>query len=574
MPGFKEILLAVHDAWKHRRQEAVEQARSLTAVLRSDPLLQREPVADAAQMASFIEAAAQSLAESFDPQWGGFGGAPKFPRPSDFGFLLRHWYRSGDRRWLEMVTTSLDRMASGGLYDHVGGGFHRYSTDRQWLVPHFEKMLYDNAQLARTYVEAWQITGADRYGRVARETLDYVLRDMRHPGGGFYSSEDADSDGQEGLFYTWTPDELATELGRERARLFGQVYGVTLPANFEGRWILHLPCPLETAAEQAGRAPEELAQQLQQSRLQLLASRGRRVRPLRDEKVLVGWNGLMIDALAVAGAALGEARYIDAAIAAADYIGCSLRDRRGHLLHCRCDDRAGPPAYLEDHAALACGLVTLYEATFDERWIDKAVVETDLLLAEFCDSHRGGFFSTSARHETLIARKRHLLDGAIPSGSSLAALALLRLGKLCGRGDYLAAAGETIKATSPAMARAPQAVSQMLMALDFQLGPSPEIVLVETGKAEDVVSSSGIGRRFLGNRVLAYRKLGWPTAAGSQNLEGLFQGKAAHDGEPQMYICRNGTCQEPVAGSQNIARTLAGMAGREKTNPPSGEAAE
>lgn len=558
MPGFEEILLAVHDAWKNRRADAEQQAQSLTAVLRSDSLA--AGIAGLSELKPLVDAAAESLARSFDSVWGGFGGAPKFPRPSDFGLLLRHWHRTGSRRSLEMVTTSLDRMADGGIYDHVGGGFHRYSTDRQWLVPHFEKMLYDNAQLARAYVETWQVTAEDRYRRVAEETLDYVLRDMRHPDGGFFSSEDADSEGEEGLFYTWTPDELVATLGRKKAASFAQAYGITEQGNFEGRSIAHLHRPLAATAEKLGCDLAELVQELKESRTRLLATREKRTRPLRDEKVLVGWNGLMIDALAFAGAAFQQERYLEAAIAAAEYVERFLRDGEGRLLHCRRDRQASHPAYLEDHAALACGLVGLYEATFDERWIDRAIVEADCLVAEFSDSDRGGFYSTSHRHEALIARKRDLFDSAIPSGSSLAATALLKLGKLCGRGDYLSAAEETIEATAAVMQQAPQAASHMLIVLDFLLGPSPEIVLLEGAKSEpSLVQACGVHRQFLGSRVLAYRCLAEPADYRSDSLEDLFRGKTLQNGEAQMFVCQGGACREPVVGQDAINQAISDM---------------
>ncbi|NLS96361.1 MAG: thioredoxin domain-containing protein [Planctomycetaceae bacterium] len=563
MPGFEELLLAVHDAWKNRRADAEQQARSLTAVLQADNVAATAGTAGLSDLKSLVDSAAESLARSFDSVWGGFGGAPKFPRPSDFGLLLRHWHRTGSRRSLEMVTTSLNHMADGGIYDHVGGGFHRYSTDRQWLVPHFEKMLYDNAQLARAYVETWQVTAEDRYRRVAEETLGYVLRDMRHPDGGFFSSEDADSEGEEGLFYTWTPDELVAVLGREQGDTFAQAYGITEQGNFEGRSIAHLHRPLAATAEELGRDLAEVVQELEENRTRLLATREKRIRPLRDEKVLVGWNGLMIDTLAFAGASLQREQYMEAAIAAAEYVERLLRDGEGRLLHCRRDRRASHPAYLEDHAALACGLVSLYEATFDERWIDRAIVEADCLVAEFFDSDRGGFFSTSHRHEALIARKRDLLDNAIPSGSSLAATALLKLGSLCGRGDYLAAAEETIEATAAVMQRAPQAASHMLIALDFLLGPSPEIVLLEgAGSQPSLVQACGVHRRFLGNRVLAYRCLSEPPDYRSDNLEDLFRGKTLQNGEAQMFVCRGGVCREPIAGQHAIDQAVFDMAHR------------
>jgi uncharacterized protein len=575
MPGFEEILRAVHDAWENRREDTLEQAKSLTAVLQSDNLAAPEGATDVSQLEPFLTGAAQSLGRTFDPVWGGFGGAPKFPRPSDFGLLLRHWYRTGNGHSLHMVTTTLDRMADGGMYDHVGGGFHRYSTDGQWLVPHFEKMLYDNAQLARAYVEAWQITDEERYQQIARETLDYVLRDMRHPDGGFYSSEDADSEGEEGLFYTWTPDELVAALGQEQADTFIRAYGITEQGNFEGRSIAHLPRPLAVTAEQLERDQEGLKQELCQSREQLLDVRAKRTRPLRDEKILVGWNGLMIDGFALAGAAFEDEGYLKAGIEAAEYVDRQLRDEEGRLLHCRRDQQASHPAYLEDHAALANGLVSLYEATFDERWIDLAIAEADVLLSEFLDSDRGGFFLTSARHEKLIARKRDLLDNAIPSGSSVATMALLRLSKLCGRGDYLAAAEQTIEAATVVMQRAPQAASQILIGLDFLLGPTPEIVLVEGAGSEDPLpQASGVQRHFLGNRALAYRNLAESDSVRSEHLEPLFQGKTAPAQEKQLFVCQNGTCQAPITGRSAIEQAITAMVRRESPNFPLSEAAE
>ena len=576
MPGFEEILLAVHDAWTNRRADAIEQAQSLTAVLQADNLASPENATEAALLKPFLNTAAESLARSFDPTWGGFGGAPKFPRPSDFGLLLRHWHRTGNEHSLHMVTMTLDRMADGGIYDHVGGGFHRYSTDAQWLVPHFEKMLYDNAQLARAYVEAWQVTNKERYRQIARETLDYVLRDMRHPEGGFYSSEDADSEGEEGLFYTWTPDELAAAIGRDKADVFIRAYGITEEGNFEGRSIAHLPRPLAATAEQLGKHLKDLEQELRQSREQLLAVRAKRVRPLRDEKILVGWNGLMIDAFAFAGAALDDDKYLRAGIEAAQYVERLLREDDGRLLHCRRDQQASHLAYLEDHAALANGLVSLYEATFDERWIDLAVAEADVLLAEFFDSDRGGFFSTSASHEKLIARKRDLLDNAIPSGSSLATLVLLRLGKLCGRGDYLTAAEQTIEAVAAVMQRAPQAASQMLAGLDFLLGPTPEIVLIENhnGPLESLPQTCGVQQHFLGNRVLTYRNLAESKNVCSEHLAALFQGKTPQGQHEQLFVCQNGTCQAPIAGRSAIERAVANMANRKTTTFPLPEAVE
>ncbi|MDD4268539.1 MAG: thioredoxin domain-containing protein [Pirellulaceae bacterium] len=575
MPGFDEILQAVSDAWKRRREEAIRQADNLVSLLQADTLARLPAAKDQAELAQLPAVAAAALKGSFDPRWGGFGGAPKFPRPVDLRVLFRLWHRSGEAELLEMATTTLDRMAAGGIRDHLGGGFHRYSTDASWLVPHFEKMLYDNALLATCYLEAWQITGRPGYQRVARETLDYVLREMTGEQGGFYSSEDADSEGEEGRFYVWTFGEIQEVLGRERgAEAFSRVYGVSERGNFEGRSILNLPRPAAAWAQEFGLDPDQLERELDESRARLLAARCRRVRPFRDDKVLTGWNGLAIEAFALAGAALGEARYLEAAARAADFLDKYLRDRQGRLLHCRRDARASHPAYLEDHAALACGLVSLYEASFDERWIDAAIAEADGILAEFCDPQRGGFYATSARHQRLIARKQDLLDSAVPSGGGLAATALLRLAKLCGRDDYREAAEGALEAAAPVMQRAPQASGQMFAALDMLLGKTPELVLLSKGDASRALpAASGIHRRYLGSRVLAYRGLPHDARRGS-GLEGLFRGKSQGPRGARLYVCENATCRAPIDGPEAIAAAIGDLAAPRGVTPSPGDAGE
>ena len=574
MPGFDEILQAVSDAWNSRREEAIRQADNLVSLLQADALARLPAAKDRAELAQLPAAAAEALNGSFDPHWGGFGGAPKFPRPVDLRLLLRLWHRSGEAELLEMATTTLDWMAAGGIYDHLGGGFHRYSTDARWLVPHFEKMLYDNALLATCYLEAWQITGRPGYQRVARETLDYVLRDMTDERGGFYSSEDADSEGEEGRFYVWTPGEIQEVLGRQRAEAFSRVYGVSERGNFEGRSILNLPRPAAAWAQEFGLDPDQLERELDESRARLLAARCRRVRPFRDDKVLTGWNGLAIEAFALAGAALGEARYLEAAARAAEFLDTFLRDHQGRLLHCRRAEQASHPAYLEDHAALACGLVGLYEASFDERWIDAAIAEADVILAEFVDPQQGGFYATSARHQRLIARKKDLLDSAVPSGGGLAASALVRLGKLCGRDDYREAAQRAIDAAAPVMQQAPQASGQMLAALDMLVGKSPEIVLVAGGEsAQAVLATSGIHRRYLGSRVLAYRSL--PDAGRRASaLGGLFGGKSQGPLGARLYVCENATCRAPIDGLRAIAAAIGDLATPRGATPAPGDAGE
>ena len=390
-----------------------------------------------------------------------------------------------------MVTVTLDRMAAGGIYDHLGGGFHRYSVDDQWLVPHFEKMLYDNAMLAGCYLDAWQATGRKDYLGVVRETLDYVLRDMTDPSGGFYSAEDADSEGEEGKFYVWTPAEIEAVLGHDRAAAFGKVYDVSTVGNFEGSNILHLSKPIAVCAKMLGRDAAELEAELAVDRANLLEARSARMRPGRDDKVLVSWNGLMIDAFARAGAALDEPRYCTAAAAAADFLLKELRDGEGRLLHCWRGGEARHKAFLDDHASLCNALITLYETqsepalvvpplggsnaefrlkpvlqTPDRRWLDEAVRLADAMIERFRDADDGGFFYTASDHEPLIARKKDVVDSPVPSSTGLAVTALLRLARHAGRKDYAHAAEETLRANMELMSRASLGVAQLLLGLD------------------------------------------------------------------------------------------------------------
>jgi hypothetical protein len=457
MPGFDEILRAVDQAWQTRREQVVAQADQIVGFLHENHYDSEGP---AELNGRPIEAAEDALRQSFDAQHGGFGGAPKFPQAMSVSLLLRRWQMSKRDDVLAMVAQTLDAMANGDIYDHLGGGFHRYTVDAQWLVPHFEKMLYDNALLAGCYLDAWQATGADAYAQVVRETLDYLLRDMRSPEGGIYSSEDADSEGEEGKFYVWTPAEVREELGDEAAAAFGRVYDVTERGNFEGRNILHLSRSIEPTAELAA------------SRQRLLAARNRRVRPGRDDKVLVSWNALAIDVLARAGLALYEPRYAEAATKAADFLLTKLRDPSGRLLHCWRGGRAKVDAMLDDYAGLANALTTLAETTGQSAWQQQAVALVDDMLARFADPKGGGFFYTAVDHEPLIARKKDVLDASVPSGNGLAATVLVRLGRLAGRDDYLAAAERTLRAFYDFMRQMPNAAGQMLLALDRFLAPS------------------------------------------------------------------------------------------------------
>ncbi len=558
MPGFDQIAAAVAQAWQQRRDEIAGQAARLTELIRNDPLTgvsDPEAVLDA----SLLDSAVSTLRRGFDRDHGGFGGAPKFPHAMDLKLLLRRWRRTGSAELLGMVTKTLDKMAAGGIYDHLGGGFHRYSVDVRWLVPHFEKMLYDNALLAGCYLEGWQATDDDRYRQVVRQTLDYVLRCMTHPGGGFYSTEDADSEGEEGKFYVWTPDEIRDVLGAERAEVFCQVYGVTQQGNFEGRSILHLARPIAAWAEQLGRDAAELEAELAADRSQLLESRQRRVRPGRDDKVLVSWNGLMIDAMAQAGAALDRSDYVEAAERAAEFVLSEMRDDRGNLLHSWRGRPAAIEAYLDDYAALAHALVTLYETDFQDRWIDEAIGLADEILRRFHDRDQGGFYMVAEGNHGLIARKKDLLDSSVPSGSGLAATALLRLGKLCGRGDYLEAAEAAIRAAVPVMRRAPTGAGQLLLALDLFLGPSPELVVLAGADREAAAEVlADLRRRFVPGKVLAYREpdSGDLEPAAGSALSGLFAGKEPAEAGPTLFVCENFSCGAPAAGKEAALATL------------------
>ncbi len=562
MPGFDQVLRAVTDAWNNRRDETVQQARRLTEAIRDSELVSQP--GDREQLnRRLFEVAEQFYARLFDAQHGGFGTAPKFPHPMELRVLLR-WHRRTKRpRLLNMATTTLDKMAAGGIYDHLGGGFHRYSVDQDWLVPHFEKMLYDNALLAATYVEAWQVTQNGDYARVVREILDYVLRDMTDPLGGFYSTEDADSEGEEGKFYVWTPAEIESVLSSEKAKTFSYVYDVTGAGNFEGHNILHLAKTTAQCAKILGRDPEEFERELAESRAKLLEARAMRVRPGRDDKILVSWNGLMIDAMARAGVALDELRYLQGATAAAQFLVDHLRDDGGGLLHTWRAGQAKGQAYLDDYAALANALVSLYEARFEERWIDEAVRLADNILRRFADPEGTGFFTApSDSLEPLIARKKDLLDSSVPSGSALAVTALLRLGKLCGRDDYTSAAESTLQASAVLMEKAPLGTGQMLMALDSYLGPTPEIVILGDGvRAASEQLLSDLHHRFLPNKVVAYRDADVTAGGRSDALSSIFAGKELIPPGPTLFVCENFTCTEPVSGKQAATQRVAELAG-------------
>ena len=545
MPSFRQILTGVKQAWDGDRENVMSSAREVTDRLTAlaDIGLEVGAIDEAV-----TENAIRALGRSFDATWGGFGGAPKFPQPMTIEFLLRHHLRKRKPDALAMAEKTLQKMAQGGMYDQIGGGFARYSVDHRWLVPHFEKMLYDNAQLARVYLHAWQITGNAFYRRVAEETLDYVLREMRHEEGGFYSSQDADSEGVEGKFYVWSASEIRDALGDD-ADSFMRIYGVSDEGNWEGHNILNLHLDPRGFAEQMGIEPEALGTMMADARAKLYELRSRRVWPGLDDKVLTAWNGLMLAALADAGSALGRADYLEAAIANAEFVYRNMREESGRLLRTwKAGSEAKYNAYLEDYAFLADGLLSLYEATFDERWIGWAKELVTLMRAHFADESRGGFFDTSDDHESLIHRPKDLQDNAIPSGNAVAAKALLKLGLLTGEHGHFTSAEQSISTMTKLMSQYPSAFGEWLNAASFALSEPREIALV--GAQEELEPLLRVIRG-------AYRPF-QVVAAGDEGDTAvpLLQKRLKVDGKGTAYVCRHFVCQAPVTDPSALAAQL------------------
>ena len=531
MPGFRRVLLGVAEAWRDRREELAGQGKRVVEVISQAARGSTDPLTE-----DLLREAVRGLRQAFDTEWGGFGRAPKFPQPMTLEVLLRAHLR-GYEGALEMVTVTLDRMASGGIYDQLGGGFHRYSTDRVWLVPHFEKMLYDNAQLARLYARAWQVTRRDRYRDVATETLDYLLREMRQPEGGFSSAQDADSEGVEGKFFAWSWDELVEVAGQEVAEWLGASPG----GNWEGTNVLR-------------RTRDEPPEGWGEARRRLMASRERRVRPETDDKVLASWNGLAISALAVAGRALGRSEYVDTATHTADFVLTALRREDGRLLRAWRQGRTSGPAYSDDHALLAGACLDLYETTFDVRWFEEARRLADDLVRLFHDPEAGGFFQTGSDAETLVIRPQELADNAVPSGNSVAAEVLQRLSLFTGEAEYESAGLSALRIVRDLMARAPSGFGHALCALDLYLSASREIAIL--GDLSDERTRSlveAVWERYLPNVVLAVGSPGDDRAA---KTVPLLAGREQVDGQPAAYVCERFACRMPVTEPEALTGQL------------------
>ncbi|MEA2083724.1 MAG: thioredoxin domain-containing protein [Thermodesulfobacteriota bacterium] len=554
MPGFMDVLKQVAAMWQNDRVSIVKAGETITTAIQ--PRSHSDGQCAPAGVETLKKGYTQ-LARAFDPSQGGFGAAPKFPTPHHLTFLLRWHKRSGDSMPVEMVEKTLDAMRRGGIFDQIGFGFHRYSVDQKWLVPHFEKMLYDQALLSMAYTEACQATGKVKFAEVAREIFTYVLRDMTDRQGGFYSAQDADSEGKEGLFYVWTPREVREHVGEELGDLFCRFYDITEAGNFEeGCSIPHLRMSLETFALREGMEIKKLETSLKNAEVRLFDARKRRVHPLKDDKILTSWNGLMIAAFAKGYQVFGDQAYADAAAAAAEFILKNLKTADARLLRRYRQGDAAYPGYLDDYAFLTWGLIELYEATFKISYLEEAIALNEAMIDIFWDKQGGGLYFTGKGNEPLITRSKDIYDGALPSGNSVAALNFLRLGRLTGNTDLEKKADQLTRFFAAEVAEHPMAYTQLLAALDFMVGPSLEIVIAGDPALETTRAMiRAVRKRFLPNKVLLLR----PDGAEGKKLAALSPFvKPMHpvDHQPAVYLCEQYRCRKPITKVSDLESAL------------------
>ncbi|MBI1817669.1 MAG: thioredoxin domain-containing protein [Deltaproteobacteria bacterium] len=550
--GFLPLLQQLNDLYHQQPDKVAAAAGQITAAIALSAV---PSPGSALPTAAVLRDAFAYFQRTFDATNGGFGGAPKFPRPVELDFLLRYHRRSGDAAALNMVVTTLDVMGAGGIYDHIGGGFHRYATDARWRVPHFEKMLYDNALLVRVYLDAYQVTGREDFARIARETLCYVEREMTAPGGGFYSASDADSEGEEGKYFAWTPTQIEAVLGPTRARLITAYYDVTAAGNFHGATILHTPRPLAEVAASLQIDPQAAATQLDAARADLYQARLKRVPPHTDTKVLAAWNGLMIGAFARAAQVLGEPAYARVAQLAADFVLTSLRD--GERLRRSVNDGvATGDGYLDDYAFVAAGLLDLYEATFEPKRLEQAIALQGQLEQRFLDHDGGGFFLTGVDHESLLARTKPAYDGAEPAGNSMAVLNLMRLAEFTTAARDRALAEQSLRAFAGVLQRGPASLPLMLGAVDFQLDHAKEIVIVVPSGHDVGALRAPLRRTYVPNRALTIVTEGVEPDAQRALIPWVAQ-KTAIKGMPTAYVCEHYVCALPTVDPEVFARQLA-----------------
>lgn len=551
--GLVDILIQVSEKWRQDPDLLVETAEKVISSVYAE---RSDSRGDEPNGKTLLKAFFQAR-RMFDKEFGGFGTAPKFPTPHNLAFLLRYWKRSGDKEALDMVELTLEHMYRGGIYDHIGFGFSRYSTDEKWLVPHFEKMLYDNALLALVYIEGYQAAGRKLFARAAKEILTYILRDMTSPEGGYYSAEDADSEGEEGKFYVWTPTGIKGVLGEQDGEAYCRLFDITSEGNFEGRNIPNLiTAPRFDEAGELAVAAEKAAGHIGSMREKLFSARAKRVHPYKDDKVLTSWNGLMIAAMARGAAVFGEDVYREAAVRAVNFIFHKMRRADGRLLARYRDGESAYPAYLDDYAFLTWGLLELYEATFDPSHLEKAIGLAGQMIDLFWDEKEGGFFFNGKDAEQLISRPKEIFDGALPSGNSVALLNLLRLALLTADQSYADTAEKQVKAFAGSIGEQPWGYTHFLMGVDLLLGPARGIVIAgRAGDADTEAMLKAVRQTFLPNAVVAFH----PQGEAGRHIEKLvpnLKDKRMVDGKAAAYICENYACQAPVTDHQKFVEMI------------------
>lgn len=552
MAGFPRVLRAIAAAYHNKPDELARAISQLQSQLQNSTVSQHstEPLTG-----DILDTAFSHLQKGFDYTNGGFGTAPKFPQPMTLEFILHYYLRSRFPQVLQMVETSLTNMARGGIYDQLGGGFHRYSTDAYWLVPHFEKMLYDNALLSRLYLHAYQATGKPFYRHIAEDTLDYVVREMTSPEGGFYSAQDADSEGVEGKYYIWSRNGVDNLLGQDEARIFNRYFGVTDEGNFEGTNILFQAESPESLAIEMGLQPEDLEESVRRSKKRLMEARERRVKPARDEKALTAWNGLMMAAFAEAANILDRQDYRQIALTNATFLLGAMREGRW-LLRSYKDGKAKIRGYLEDYAAVIDGLLALHAATFEPGWLGEARLLADIMVEEFWDDSEKVFYDTGRRHETLFLRPRDIFDNVLPSGSSNATRVLLCLAVITGNRDYARIAVDALRSMRNMMLEYPSGMANWLCALDFNLSTPVEIAVI--GPRDDAGTQalvSVIYNKFIPNKIVVGRDTTLPILTGEIPL---LEHRDMVGGNPTAYVCENYSCLQPAIDPEELRRQLEG----------------
>ncbi|MCK4887846.1 MAG: thioredoxin domain-containing protein [Planctomycetes bacterium] len=549
--GFSSLLLVIADAWKNDREKLLKSAEELSAFLSKPSQTSKEKIDE-----KILTDAFDHFTGSFDSVNGGFGISPKFPQTSNLSFLLRFWYRTGNEQALNMVTQTLDSMAKGGIYDHLGGGFHRYSTDAKWFAPHFEKMLYDQALLARIYLQAYQVTADENYADIAKDIFEYVLRDMKNDKGPFYSAEDADSQGREGLFYLWEKTQIYAALDERSAKVFSSYYGVKEQGNFESaKNILYVNNSVESLAGEFEISIEEVKNILKNSRSKLFEIRAKRIRPARDEKIITAWNGLMISSLAQGSAILNEKKYLLAAEKAADFILTNLK-KNGRLMRFYAKDFSVQKGFLDDYAFLIMALVDLYHASFDAKWLIEAKALADEMIELFSDAEHSGFSLVGSDSEKLIFKTISDYDGAIPSGNSVSALALLKFGQLTMDSEYTEKAQKILDSFSFQLQQSPFSLTEMLLAVDFHLGPRQEIVIA--GDADSADTSKiikTIYSAFLPNSVILLHESS-KQGKKIESVAAFLELQNMIDGRPTVYFCENYACKKPINNFDEFKKLL------------------